>query len=175
MAPLVETPERVALAAWAELRARRARTRRPCSAVPAGSAETRARQARARRVSQARRALQAAARAALAAPVVLAERAVIAASAVLVAAALQGRAALVVWAWPRPAALVAVAARAAPGSMRAASTTVRQVVMPALAALVERAAPLARLARTPRRWSAVLAGLAVTLAWRARARRVSAA
>ena len=47
--------------------------------------------------------------------------------------------------------------------------------MPGLVALVERAVQLARLARTPRRCLAVLAGQAVTLAWRVRARRVSAA
>jgi hypothetical protein len=47
--------------------------------------------------------------------------------------------------------------------------------MPARAALVERAAQQARLARTPRRCLAVLAGLAVTPAWRARERRVRSA
>jgi hypothetical protein len=85
---------------------------------------------------------------------VLVERAALAAMqelAALVAVALAGRAAAVAWASRAVAALVALAARAALGSMRAASTTVRQVVMPGLAALVERAAQQARLARTPRR------------------------
>jgi hypothetical protein len=46
------------------------------------------------------------------------------------------------------------------------------VVMPALAALVERVAQLARLARTQRRCSVVMAEPAVTLAQQARARWV---
>ena len=47
--------------------------------------------------------------------------------------------------------------------------------MPALVALVERAAQLARLARTRRPWLAVLVGLAVTLARRVRVRLVRSA
>jgi hypothetical protein len=81
----------------------------------------------------------------------------------------------VVWVRQASAALVAVAARVAPAGMRAASPTARRVVMPALVALVERAAQLARLARTRRRCLAVLAEPAVTLARRARARLVWAA
>jgi hypothetical protein len=46
------------------------------------------------------------------------------------------------------------------------------VVMPALAALVERVAQLARLARTPRRCSVVMAGPVVTLGSRVVARLV---
>jgi hypothetical protein len=107
--------------------------------------------------------------------VALVERAARAAMLVLVAleaVVVPGLAATVVWAWRASAALEAVAARVAPGSMRAASPTGRLVVMPALAALVAAAALLAQLARTPRRCLAVLAGPAVTPARRARARRV---
>jgi hypothetical protein len=108
----------------------------------------------------------------------LAERA--ARAAMLVLAALEavvvpGRAATVVWAWQASAALVAVAARVAPGSMRAASPTARLVVMPGLVALVERVVQRAHLARTLRRCSVVMAGPAVMLARLARARWVSAA
>jgi hypothetical protein len=95
--------------------------------------------------------------------------------AALAAVVLPGRAAPVVWDWRAPAALVAVAARVAPGSMRAASPMGRLVVMPALVVLVERVALLARLARTLQRWLAVLAGPAVTPARRVKARRVWAA
>jgi hypothetical protein len=168
-------PARVALVERVAPPARLARTLRRCLAVPAGLAVTLAWRAREQRVSAARVEqpyLLTALRAVL---VVLAGRAVIAASVELVAAALQGRAALVALALRAPAARVAVVARAALASMRAASTTVRQVVMPALAALVERAAQQARLARTPRRCLAVLAGPAVTPVLRALARRVSAA
>jgi hypothetical protein len=61
------------------------------------------------------------------------------------------------------AALAAVVAQAALGSTRAFSATVQLAVTPGRAAVVERAVPLARLARTLRRCSAVMAGLAVTL------------
>jgi hypothetical protein len=102
-----------------------------------------------------------------------AERAAIAEPAALAAVAVPGRAATVVWAWQASVALVAVAALAALAGMRTASATAQQVVMPGRAALVERAALLARLARTPRPCSAVLAGLAVTLVSLVVARRVS--
>jgi hypothetical protein len=59
--------------------------------------------------------------------------------------------------------------------MRAVSPTVRLVVTPGRVVLVERAAQRARLARTPRRCSAVLAVSAVTLARRVEARLVSVA
>jgi hypothetical protein len=49
-ARLVGMREQVALVAWAALQARRARTPRPCSAVPAASVATLERRVRARRV-----------------------------------------------------------------------------------------------------------------------------
>ena len=58
--------------------------------------------------------------------------------------------------------LVAVAARAALDSMRAASAMARLVAMRELVALVEQAAQRARLAPTPRRSSAALAASAAT-------------
>jgi hypothetical protein len=91
--------------------------------------------------------------------------------AALAAVVVPGLAATVVWGRRASAALVAVVARAAPGLMRAASPTARLVVMPGRVVLVERVALLARLARTPRRCSAVLAVSAVTLARRARVLR----
>jgi hypothetical protein len=68
--------------------------------------------------------------------------------------------------------LAAVVARAALASMRAVSPTARLVVMPARVALVAWAELLARLARTPRRWSAGLAGPAATPGLLVLARRV---
>ncbi len=160
----VVMPARVALVERAVQLARLARTLRRCLAVLAVPAVTLARRVRARLVSAARvehSYLLTALRAARAEPVALAAMQELAA---LVAVVLLDRAATVVWAWRAAAALVAVAALAAPGSMRAASTTVRQVVMPGRAALVERVVQLARLARTLRRCLAVLAEPAVTLA-----------
>jgi hypothetical protein len=121
-------------------RARLARTLQRCWVVLAVSAVTLARLARGRLVRAAwmeHRCRAAAARA------VLVERAALAAMPVLAALAavvLLGRAAAVAWASRAVAALVALAARAAPGSMRAFSATAQQVVMPALVALVARAA-----------------------------------
>jgi hypothetical protein len=113
--------------------------------------------------------------AALAAPAVLAERAAIAALVAPAAVGQPGRAALVVSVLRAPAALVAVVALAVPASMRAASPMVQLVVMPDKAAPVAWAALRAHRAPTQRRWSAALAGSAVTPVLRAKARRVSAA
>jgi hypothetical protein len=66
-------------------------------------------------------------------------------------AELEGAEATVVWVWRGVVALVAVAVLVALGSMRAASTTVRLVVMAERVALVDRAVQLARLVRTPQR------------------------
>jgi hypothetical protein len=109
---------------------------------------------------------------ALAAPV---ERGPIAALAVLAAVVVRGRAVVVVWAWRALAALVAVAAPAALAGMQVVSPMGLLVVMLAQAAVVAWVEPLARRARTPRRWSVVLAGRAVTPERRVRVRRVSAA
>ena len=68
-----------------------------------------------------------------------AERAAIAVLEALAAVVVLDRAAVVVWAWQPPAALVALAARAALAGMRAVSPTAQAVVMPALVALVARA------------------------------------
>ena len=160
---------------WVALQARRARTLRPCSAVPAASVATLGPLVLARRVWQARLALKAAAMVALRAPVVLAERAEIAASAARAAPERLDRAAPVVLVLRAPAALAAVVALAAMGSMRAALATAPLVVMRPPVALVAWAELRARRARTPRRWSAALAGAAVTPVRRALARRVSAA
>jgi hypothetical protein len=165
-ARLVVMPALVALVERAALLAQWAPTPRRCLAVPAGPAVTLARLVRARWVLAAlmeHRPRGAAALVALVEPVARAARAAMLVLAALGAVVLLGRAATVVWAWRASAALVAVAARVALGSMRAASQTVRRVVMPALAALVERAALLARLAPTLQRCSAVLAVSAVTL------------
>jgi hypothetical protein len=102
----------------------------------------------------------------------LAARVAMLVPAALAAVVVPGRVATVVWAWRASAALVAVAARAALAGMRAASPTVQQVVMLGRVVLVERAALLARWARTPQRCLAVLAVSAVTLARRAKAQRV---
>jgi hypothetical protein len=102
----------------------------------------------------------------------LAARAAMLVLAALGAVVVPGRAATVVWVRQASAALVAVVALVALGGMRADSATGRLVVTPALVELVERVVQLACLARTPRRCLAVLAGLAVTLARRARARWV---
>jgi hypothetical protein len=94
--------------------------------------------------------------------------------AVQAAVVVAGRASAVVWASRASAALVAVVARVAPGSMRVFSATAQQVVMLARAALVERAAWRARLARMLRRCSVVMAEPAVTLGSLVVARRVLA-
>ena len=83
---------------------------------------------------------------ALAAPV---EREPIAALAALAAVVVRGRAVVVVWAWRALAALVAVAARAVPASMRAFSPMARLVVMPDKVAVVALVELRARRARTP--------------------------
>ena len=113
--------------------------------------------------------------AALAAPAVLAARAAIAALAARAAVALQGRAPVVVWGSRASAALVAVVAPVEQAGMRLVSAMAPLVVMRALVALVAPAELRARRARMPRRWSAALAGAAVTPVSRALARRVSAA
>jgi len=113
--------------------------------------------------------------AALAAPVVLAERAEIAVPAAPVAVALLDRAAPVVLVLRAPAALAASGAWVEPDGMRVVSAMAPLVAMRALVALVAWAELRARRARTPRRWSAALAGAAVTPVLRALARRVSAA
>jgi hypothetical protein len=98
----------------------------------------------------------------LAALVERAERAVMPVPAALEALVVLGLAATVVWVRQASAAMVAVAVLAAPGSMRAVSPTAPLVVTPGRAALVERVVQRARLARTLRRCSAVLAVSAVT-------------
>jgi hypothetical protein len=108
----------------------------------------------------------------LAALVEPAARAAMLVLAALGAAAVPGLVAAVAWAWRASAALVAVVALAAPAGMQAASATVQRVVTPALAALVERVVQRARLARTQRRCSVVMAEPAVTPARRVKARRV---
>ena len=143
-------PEQVAPVEWVALLARLARTLRRCLAVLAASAVMPgslvvARRARVVPTEQSHRAT--AAMAERAAP---AERAAIAEPAALAAVAVPGRAAAVVWDWRASAALVAVAARAAPAGMRAASPTAQLVVMLGLVALAARVALLARLARTLR-------------------------
>jgi hypothetical protein len=108
-------------------------------------------------------------------PVAAADPAELAAMAALVASeavVVPGRAAAVVLAWRAVAALAAVVARAAPGSMRAASATARLVVMPDLVAPVAWAALRARWARTLRRWSVAPAGPEATPERRARVRPV---
>jgi hypothetical protein len=77
----------------------------------------------------------------------LAARAVILELAELEAVATLGQAVAVVWAWRAVAALEAVAALVALGLMRAASTTVRLVVMADRAALVDRVGQLAPVVR----------------------------
>ena len=88
-----------------------------------------------------------AARVALAEP---AEREPIAVLVALAAVVVLGQAAVVVWAWRAPAALVATAARAAPAGMRAVSPTAQLAVMLALVALVAWAELQAHRAPTPR-------------------------
>ncbi len=92
----------------------------------------------------------------------LAARAAMLELAALAAVVVPGLAATVVWGRRASAARVAVVARAAPGSMRAASPTARLVVMLGRVVLVEQAALLALLARTLQRCLAVLAVSAVT-------------
>jgi hypothetical protein len=172
MAPLVVMRALVALVASAVLRAHRAPTLRRWSAALAAAAVTPVRRALARRAPVAWMEQPCRAMVALAVRVARAERAAIAVRAALAAVVLPGRAPMVVWVSRAPAALAAVVALVARGSMRAASLMAQLVGMPGLVAPVEQVELRARLAPTLRRWSAVLAGLAVTLAWRARARRV---
>jgi hypothetical protein len=81
----------------------------------------------------------------------LVARAAILELAELEAVAVPGRAVAVVWAWRAVAALVAVAAREETVMTPRRSMTVRLVATAERAALVELAAMLARLARTPQR------------------------
>ena len=175
MAPLVVMRDKVAPVASAELRARRVRMLQRWSVALAARAATRAQRAKARRASAVWMEQACRAMAALAAPVVLAERAAIAALVARAALALQGRALVVVLVLRAPAALVASGAWAEPDGMRVVSATAPLVAMRAPVALVAPAELRARLARTPRRWSAALVGSAVTPVLRALARRVSAA
>jgi hypothetical protein len=168
----VVMPALVVLVEQAVQLARLARTRRRCLAVLAVSAVTLAQQARALWVRAAWMEHSRRVTADLAALVEPVEQAALLVLAALAAMVLPGRAVAVVWVRRASAALVAVAARVAPGSMRAASATAQQVVMPALVVLVEQVVQPARLARMRRRCSAVLAVSAVTLAQRARARWV---
>ncbi len=111
----------------------------------------------------------------LAARVARAERAAIAALVAPAAVGLEGLAALVVLVLRALAPLAATAARAEPDGMRVVSAMAPLVVMRAPVALVAWAALRARRAPTLRRWSAVLAGPAATLALRVRALLVSVA
>jgi hypothetical protein len=169
---LVVMPDRVELAERVVQLARLARTLRRCLAVLAVSAVTLgslvvARWVRAAWMEHRHRAAEV-----LAALVERAARVAMLVLAALAAMVLPGRASAVVWASRASAALVAVAALAALGSMRAVSATGQLVVMPDRAALVERAALLARLARTLRRCLVVMAEPAVMLAQQVRARWV---
>jgi hypothetical protein len=122
VSPTVQRVVMLGLAALAEQvaqRARSARTLRRCLAGLAGLAVTLARRAGARRASVARMEHSRRVTADLAALVELAARVVMLVLAALGAVVVPGRAATVVWAWRAVAALVAVAARAAPGGMRA--------------------------------------------------------
>jgi len=157
-APLEGMRAQVALVVWVALRARRARTPRPCSAAPAASVATPGPLVLAQRVWQAQLVLRSAARVALRAPVVLAERAVIAASAARAAPERLDRAAPVALVLRAAAALAASVAWAEPDGMRVVSAMAPLVGMRAPVALVAWAELRARRARTPRRWSAVLAG-----------------
>ena len=111
---------RVVLVERAALLARLARTPRRYLAVPAGPAVTLARRAKAQRVLTVRMEHP---HCVTAVPAALAEPAARVAMQVLAALAavvLPGRAVAVVWVRQASAALVAVAAQVAPGSMRAA-------------------------------------------------------
>jgi hypothetical protein len=169
MALLVVMPDKVALVAWAELRARRVRMLRRYLAVPAVLGATLEWRVRAPLESVASMEHPSHATAELVGWAVLADRELIAAPAALAALALQGRAPVVVLAWRASAALVAVVASAAMDSMRAFSAMARLVVMPDKVALVAWAELRARRAPTPRPCSAVPAGLAATPARRAKA------
>jgi DNA-binding LytR/AlgR family response regulator len=105
----------------------------------------------------------------------LAGREPIAERAVLAAVVVLDRAAAVVWAWQPPAALVALAARAARAGMRVVSPMAQMVVVPARVAVVAWGEPLARRARTPRCCLAELAVSAVMLELLVVALQVSAA
>jgi hypothetical protein len=175
MAQLVGMPGLVAPVEQVELRARLAPTLRRWSVAPAGAAVTPESLVVARRARQAWPVPLSAAVAALVAPAVLAERAVIAAPVAPAAVVVPGRAAAVVWAWRPSAALVAVAARAGPASMRAFSPMAPLVVTRALVALVAWAELRAHRAPTRHRWLVALAASAATPERLVLARRVLAA
>jgi hypothetical protein len=150
MALLVVMPARVAMVAWVELLARRAPTLRRCLAVLAVSAVAPELLVVARQVPAAWMEHPSHATAASAALAALAERELIAVLVALAAVAVLGRASLVVWAWRAPAALVATAARAGPGSMQVVSPMGPLVVMPDKVAVVAWVELRARRAQTPR-------------------------
>jgi len=174
-AQLVVMRAPVALVAWAELLARRARTPHRWSAALAASAVTPELLVLALRVWAAWMEHPSHARAALAALAALAEREPIAAPVAPAAVALPGRAAVVVLVLRAPAARAAVVARAAPAGMRAVSPTAQLVVMRAPVALVAWAELQAHRARTLRPWSAGLAASVATPVSLVLARRVWAA